>query len=50
VRRLDLRYYFPNELVLMVERAGFSDVVVHGDHVEAEPTNDDDFVVVVARK
>lgn len=48
-RRLDARYYFPNELALMVERAGFDDVVLHGDHVEAAPTPEDEFVVVVAR-
>lgn len=50
VRRLDARYYFPGELLLMVERAGFPDVALHGDHVEAEPTGGDEFVVVVARK
>jgi SAM-dependent methyltransferase len=49
VHRLDARYYFPHELALMVERAGFRDVVVHGDHVDAPPTPDDEFVVVVAR-
>jgi len=49
-RRLSARYYFPHELQLMVERAGFHDAVLHGDHVEAEPTPDDEFVVVVARK
>jgi SAM-dependent methyltransferase len=48
--RLDSRCYFKDELVLMVERAGFEEVVVHGDHVEADPTSDDEFVVVVARK
>jgi SAM-dependent methyltransferase len=48
--RLDARYYFANELVMMVERAGFDDAVIHGDHVEAAPTPDDEFIVVVARK
>jgi hypothetical protein len=47
--RLDIGLYFKNELLLMLERAGFDDVVVHGDHVEADPTPDDDFVVFVAR-
>jgi SAM-dependent methyltransferase len=49
-RRLDIGLYFKNELLLMLERAGFDDVVVHGDHVEAPPTADDEFVVFVARK
>ena len=48
--RLDARYYFTHELRLLVERAGFVDVVVHGDHVEADPTSDDEFVVIVGRK
>jgi hypothetical protein len=34
----------------MLERAGFVDVVVHGDHEEREPRVDDDFLVFVARK
>lgn len=47
---LDARYYFAHELRLLVERAGFVELVVHGDHVEADPTADDEFVVIVARK
>jgi SAM-dependent methyltransferase len=47
--RLDIGLYFKNELLLMLERAGFDDIVVHGDHVEADPTPDDDFIVFVAR-
>ena len=49
-RRLDARYYFVHELRLLLERAGFSDIVVHGDHVEAPPSADDEFVVFVAKK
>ena len=49
-RRLDIGIYFKNELVLMLERAGFDDVAVHGDHVEAPPTPEDGFVVLVARR
>jgi SAM-dependent methyltransferase len=48
--RLDVRSYFMHELRMLVERAGFEDVVVHGDHVEQDPTPDDEFVVIVARK
>lgn len=47
--RLDIGLYFRNELLLMLELAGFTDVVVHGEHTEREPTADDDFVVFVAR-
>jgi SAM-dependent methyltransferase len=46
---LDIGLYFRNELLLMLERAGFADVVVHGEHTEREPTSDDDFLVFVAR-
>jgi hypothetical protein len=48
--RLSICLYFPNELLLMLERVGFADVVVHGEHREAAPTSDDDFLVFVARK
>ena len=50
VHRLDIGLYFKNELRLMLEHTGFEDIVVHGDHVEAEPTPDDEFLVFVARK
>jgi len=48
--RLDIGLYFRNELLLMLELAGFTDVAVHGEHTEREPTPDDDFVVFVARR
>jgi SAM-dependent methyltransferase len=47
---LTINLYFVNEQLLMLERAGFTDVVVHGDHVEVDPTSDNEFVVFVARK
>ena len=47
---LHIDMYFPAELQLLLERAGFEDVLVHGDHVEAEPTPDDDFVLVATRR
>jgi SAM-dependent methyltransferase len=51
VHALTINLYFKNELVLMLERAGFDDdVVVEGDHNDAEPTPDDDFLVFVARR
>lgn len=42
--------YFANELLLMLERAGFAEVAVRGGHNDAEPTADDDFLVFIARK
>jgi SAM-dependent methyltransferase len=50
IQRLDIGLYFKNELLLMLERAGFGHVVVHGDHVEAAPTPDDEFIVFVAQR
>jgi SAM-dependent methyltransferase len=47
---LTIGLYFQNELLLMLERAGFTKVVVHGEHAEAEPTRDDDFLVFVGEK
>jgi SAM-dependent methyltransferase len=48
--RITINLYFRNELLLMLERAGFVDVVVHGDHKEQEATPDHDFLVFVAKK
>jgi SAM-dependent methyltransferase len=48
--RITINLYFRNELLLMLERAGFVAVVVHGDHEEREATPDDDFLVFVARR
>jgi hypothetical protein len=48
--RLNIGLYFRNELLLMLERTGFGNVAVHGEHTEAEPTSDDDFLVFVAKK
>ena len=50
VHLLDLGLYFKNELFLMLERAGFVDVVVQGGYEEREATADDDFLVFVARR
>jgi hypothetical protein len=47
---LNIGLYFGNELLLMLERAGFTNVMVQGDHNDSEATSDDDFLVVVARK
>jgi SAM-dependent methyltransferase len=49
-RLLTIGLYFKNELLLMFERAGFTDVAVQGDHNDAEATAEDDFLVFVAQK
>ena len=47
---LSLRFYFRDELLLMLERAGFSDVHVEAGYTGGEPTADDDFLVFIARR
>ena len=47
---LTINLYFTNELVLMLERAGFVVVELHGDHEARPPTAESRFVVFVARK
>ena len=49
-RLLDINLYFKSELLLMLERAGFTDIVVHGDHQPRAPTADDDFLVFLATR
>ena len=49
-RTLTINLYFKNELVLLLERVGFVDVEVQGDHNDAPATADDEFLVFVARK
>ena len=45
---LTINLYFKDELLTLLERAGFTDVAVEGDHNDAEPTPDDEFLVFVA--
>jgi len=47
---LRINFYFKNELLLLLEGAGFTDIVVHGDHREDPPTRDSDFLIFVAKK
>lgn len=47
---LKMTLYFTNELGLMLERAGFSDIEVRGDYADQEPTRDTGFVVFIARR
>jgi hypothetical protein len=48
--RLTLTLYFRDEIVLMLERAGFVDVTVRAALTDAEPTGADDFLVYTARR
>jgi SAM-dependent methyltransferase len=47
---IDLMFYFRDELVLMLERAGFRDIDVRGGYDDAEPTPQHRFLVFSARK
>ena len=47
---LRMTLYFKDEILLLLERAGFADVQVLGDHNDVEPTPDDDYLVFVATK
>jgi SAM-dependent methyltransferase len=48
--RLDMTLYFANELLLMIEQAGFVDVDVRAGYRDAPPTAEDDFLVFVANR
>jgi SAM-dependent methyltransferase len=47
---LNINFYFKNELLLLLERAGFVDIGVHGGYREEPPRDDDAFVVFIAKK
>jgi SAM-dependent methyltransferase len=47
---LKMTVYFTNELRLMLERAGFTDIDMRGDYTDEEPTRGTGFVVFIARK
>jgi SAM-dependent methyltransferase len=47
---ITVRLYFRNELLLMLEHAGFVDVTVRGDYTDEEPTGDHDFLVFAAKR
>lgn len=47
---LKMTLYFTNELKLLLERAGFSEVGIHADYTDDEPTSETTFVVFTARK
>jgi SAM-dependent methyltransferase len=48
-RTITLRAYFRDELLLMLDRAGFAEVEVFGDYDGGEATADSEFIVFAAR-
>ncbi len=46
--RLAIGMYFKNEMLMMLEQAGFTRIELHGEHEERPPSSDDEFVVFVA--
>jgi SAM-dependent methyltransferase len=43
-------FYFQHELLLLLERAGFVDLEVRGQHNDLAPAPEDDFLVYLARR
>ncbi len=48
--QLTVNLYFAGELVMMLERAGFTEVEVRGEYNDMPPTGDDTFLVYVATR
>ena len=48
--QLTVNLYFSGELVMMLERAGFTDVEVRGEYNDREPTAEDRFLVYLASR
>lgn len=44
------RLYFRNELLVLLEQAGFRDITIQGDHTDAPATVDHDVLVFIAHK
>jgi SAM-dependent methyltransferase len=47
---LTMHMYFRDEMLLMLERAGFANITVQGGYTGEEATADHDFLVFIARK
>ena len=47
---LSMRMYFRDELLLLLERAGFSEIDVRGGYAGETPTADSDVLVYTARR
>ena len=49
-RTISIRMYFRNELLLMLQQAGFERVLVRGDHTDDEATRESEFLVFIAKR
>lgn len=49
-RTISIRMYFRDELLLMLQQAGFASTVVRGDYTDEEANGDNDFLVLIARR
>ena len=49
-RRISIRGYSRDELLFMIERAGFTDIAVRGGYADEEPTADHDILVFSTRR
>src|SRR5262249_34340796 len=47
---LSMRGYFRDEILLLLDRAGFADVEVRADYVDEPPTADSEMLVFIARR
>ena len=50
VHELRIALYLTQELLLLLEQAGFQDVTMRAGYEDREPTAEDEFVVFLARK
>jgi SAM-dependent methyltransferase len=50
VHPITIRMYFRDEILLLLERAGFADIDVRGDYTDAAPTPDHEYLVFRARR
>lgn len=48
-RTISIRMYFRDELLLMLQQAGFASAVVRGDYTDEEATGDNEFLCFIAR-
>lgn len=50
IHTMKLEDYSQNELVMMLEQAGFEDIQIYGDHTHEPANTDHENLVFVARK
>lgn len=50
LHQMTVNLYFSGELMMMLERAGFTEVEVRGEYNDVPPTADDTFLVYLATR